>query len=465
MTTGDETTAFARKVETGFIHRDLSLLSVFSSTLLSTNRLNKLFHLALSALVHPENRLFNNAMLLLHNEKTGSLQGMLGVTAADSEGLTIAASDPENPLTGHWDLDDSLIERQHRSDYCTAIRKLRVDLSEECNIVGRIMRHYGVCHIENAECMICTDCKFIRHLSIKSFAAAPLLARDRTLGIIIVHNDDGSYITAEKLNFLQLFANQAGMAIENSQLYKRLEEAHNELRENRQRLLHSAHLAAVGEMAASISHELKTPLVTIGGFAARLGRMMPQDDPQRHYLDTIINESHRLEKMLADILAYSRKPTICYSLCNLSKILNDCLDDYSATFEGHGIKIHTSIPERSWNIMADPHQIKQIFINLLVNAQEAMKNGGRMEISLSTASSSGKELAVVEISDTGGGIPEEILCKIFTPFFTTKRDGTGLGLAIVNRIIQNHGGTLNASSSEKGAIFRVSLPLADCNEF
>ena len=462
MTSGCEESAFVRRIETGFIHRDLSLLSVFSSTLLSTTRLNKLFHLALSALVYSENRLFSNAMLLLHNEKTGTLQGMLGVASTDADGLKISGIDPENPLTGHWEIDDASIERQWHSDYCSAVRKIRIDLSEGCPLVAQAMARHGGCRIENADCLQCQECKFIRTLKIKSFATAPLLARDRTLGIVIVHNqDENSMITGEQLHILQLFASQAGMAIENSQLYKRLEETHNELRESRQRLLHSAHLAAVGEMAASISHELKTPLVTIGGFAARLGRSIPQDHPQRHYLDTIINESRRLERLLADILAYSRKPTICYSRCSIHCILKECIDDYAASFEEKGININTDMPENSWDILADPHQIKQIFINLFVNAQEAMRDGGTLGIRLFPVREDEKKLAAVEIADTGGGMPDEVLCKIYTPFFTTKRNGTGLGLPIVNRIIQNHGGRLKAANSEKGAVFTVLLPLAD----
>jgi len=465
MASGCEKTAFVRSIETGFIHRDLSLLSIFSSTLLSTNRLNKLFHLALSALVHPDNGLFTNAMLFLHNERTETLQGMLGVATPDAGGLKVVGSDPGNPLTGHWDIEDAAIERQWQSEYCTSVRKIRIDLAGGCKLLARIMEHQGVCHIENTRCMECDECGFIRDLSINSLAVAPLLARDRKLGIVIVHNrDDSPGISGEQLHILQLFSSQAGMAIENSQLYKRLEEAHKELQESRQRILHSAHLAAVGEMAASISHELKTPLVTIGGFAARLGRMIPEDHPQRHYLDTIISESHRLEKLLADILAYSRKPTICYIRCSIHSILKECIDDYSTTFEDKGIKLNLDMPEGCWDIMADPHQIKQIFINLVVNAQEAMKEGGILDVSLSYSVDEDQDLAVITVADTGGGMPDDVLSKIYTPFFTTKRNGTGLGLPIVNRIIHNHGGRMKAANSDKGAVFNVYLPLAGSEE-
>lgn len=444
----------------------LALLSLFSSTLLSTNRLNKLLHLILSALVHRDNKLFGRAMLFLHNERTGVLQGMLGVTRNDATGLYVVDSDPSNPLTGHWDLDDDQMALQRQSDYCDAVRSLRIDLNDGgCRIVSQALQQRQLCHAEDTDCQNCSECGFVKRFSITAFAAAPLVARNRTLGVIIVDTPEADQpITSQRLHLLQLFACQAGMAIDNSQLYRNLEETHLELRESRQRLVHSAHLAAVGEMAASISHELKTPLITIGGFAARLGRMLPESAPHRHYLDTIISEAHRLERMLADILAYSRKPTICYSRCDLRKVVLECLHDYAVTFEEHGIQVHADLPATYWEVLGDAHQLKQICINLLVNAQEAMYQGGSLTVSLSEVDQGDKAFASVRFEDTGGGIPEEFISKLFTPFFTTKHHGTGLGLPIVHRIIQNHGGTLHAANSTRGAVFTVLLPLADVPE-
>lgn len=444
---------------------DLLLLSLFSSTLLSTNRLNKLLHLILSALVHPDNALFGRAMLFLHNEKTGVLQGMLGVTQSEAVGLQVVGGDPDNPLTGHWELDDKQMAGQWQSDYCSAVRSMRIDLDEGCRIVAQALQQRLVCHVEDTQCLNCNECGFIKRFNIDSFAAAPLVSRNRTLGVVIVDNSGVDYaITSQALHLLQLFASQAGMAIDNSQLYRNLEEAHAELRENRQRLVHSAHLAAIGEMAASISHELKTPLITIGGFAARLGKLLPQATPQRQYLDTIISEAHRLERMLADILAYSRKPTICYSRCDLRNVLRECLVDYASSFEERGIELRSVLPAGYWEVLGDGNQLKQVFINLLVNAQEAMRQGGSLTVTLGEIDQVDKACALVSIEDTGGGIPEEVLSKVFTPFFTTKHHGTGLGLPIVHRIVQNHGGVLRAANSERGAVFTVLLPLADCQE-
>lgn len=443
------------------ISKDLSLFYLFSSTLLSTMQLNKLLHLILSALVCEENQLFCRAMLFLYNQKTHTLQGMLGICRTGVQGFRVINRDPENPLSGHWDLEQETMQQQLQTDFCSTVRATRIDLQEGCRIVAHVVNDRRLYRVEDVDCLNCDDCGFLNRFQIHSFAAVPLVTRNNLIGVVIVDNPlKGQPITDEQLKVLQLLANQAGMAIENTRLYKNLEEAHQELRDARQRLVHGAHLAAIGEMAASISHELKTPLITIGGFAARLGRMLPEDTPQRHYLDTIINESHRLERLLGDILAFSRKPTICYQPCNLRSVLQECLDDYLLVLGERGITLQTELPQGGWLVLGDANQLKQVCLNLLVNAQEAMAHGGMLTVCLALASELGRPAVQITIADSGGGIPEDVLEKIFTPFFTTKRHGTGLGLAIVNRIVQNHGGTMRVRNTAEGAEFQISLPLA-----
>ena len=125
-----------------------------------------------------------------------------------------------------------------------------------------------------------------------------------------------------------------------------------------------------------------------------------------------------------------------------------------------GIILQADLPQGGWLVLGDANQLKQVCINLLMNAQEAMAEGGALKVGLTIATESGRPSALTTITDSGGGIPEDVLEKIFTPFFTTKRHGTGLGLAIVNRIVQNHGGTMRVRNTGAGAEFQVCLPLA-----
>ena len=447
------------------VQKDLHLFYLFSTTLLSTMQLNKLLHLILSTLVCEENGLFCRAMLFLYNQKTNTLQGMLGICRKGTDGLQLVNADPSNPLSGYWDLDEDTMASQRQSDFCNKVRETRIDLTEGCQIVSHAVNDRRLYRIEDVQCLECQECDFITRFGISSFAAVPLVTRNNLVGIIIVDNPfKNQPITDQQLQVLQLFANQAGMAIENTRLYRDIEEAHAELRDARQRLIHGAHLAAIGEMAASISHELKTPLITIGGFAARLGRMLPENTSQRHCLDTIISESHRLERLLGDILTFSRKPTICYQECDLAEIVGSCLADYALALEERNIKLKAVIPAGACIVLGDSSQLKQVCINLLVNAQDAIGRDGALKVALTTAEERGKTCAVVSFTDSGGGIPEDVISKIFTPFFTTKRHGTGLGLAIVNRIIQNHDGMLRVHNVADGAEFQVVLPLASVNQ-
>jgi len=167
--------------------------------------------------------------------------------------------------------------------------------------------------------------------------------------------------------------------------------------------------------------------------------------------------------MLSDILAFSRKPTICYSNCDLGEILQDCFRSCATALEDQGIRLSTNLEGSHWPLLGDAHQLKQVFLNLMLNACETMPGGGQISVHVENLPRE-KKAVLVRVSDTGGGIPPDMLSQIFNPFFTTKRHGTGLGLAIVNRILLNHNGRIEASNEAAGAVFSVTLPLADVEE-
>lgn len=437
---------------------ELTLLYQFSNTMLSTIRLNKLTHLILTAITTPTSGLFERAILFLRNEKSNVLQGMLAVTTHLSEGLQIVGG--QDVLGSRWDISDEIIARQRSAEFCLQVRLTRIYIDGDCPLINKVVSERSLCHSDDAKCHKCTTCHFIRPLCGGQFAAVPLVARETTIGMLVVDNPDSNReISSGNLHFLQLFANQAGMAIENSMLYNRIEDAHLNLKDARERLLHGERLAAIGEMAANLAHELKNPLITIGGFAGRLLKLLPAATKEHHYADTIVSEVSRLEKMLAEILAFSRKPTICFNSCDLGEIINECLASCTATFEDINVKTLFSPTNASWPVSGDSHQLKQVFLNLILNACDAMPNGGQLILTIEKDSANDKAV-MVTVADTGGGVPDEMLSQIFNPFFTTKHHGTGLGLAIVNRIILNHFGSIEAHNTENGAVFTITLPLA-----
>lgn len=449
----------SQKTETSKQLTELTLLYQFSNTMLSTIHINKLTHLILTALTSGRSMLFGRAMLFLRNEKTGVLQGMLGVQQESANNLMIIGG--ADTLSSRWDISEEVIRHQRSTEFCSLVRSTRIDIDNECPVIKNVIFNQKLCHIEDAGCHECHTCSFIKHLGAVSFAAAPLVARGKPLGIIVVDNpQSGQPISRDDLHFLQLLANQAGMAIENSMLYNSIENAHSNLRDARERLVHGERLAAIGEMAANVAHELKNPLITIGGFAGRLLKTLPTESREHVYADTIVKEVSRLEMMLADILAFSRKPTICYSACELGEILQDCFDSCATTLEDHNISLSSNLAEGRWPLTGDSHQLKQVFLNLVLNACEAMPNGGSINVQVERRSS-GKPAVQISIADSGCGIPADMLPQIFNPFFTTKRHGTGLGLAIVNRILLNHNGSIKATNTDSGTLFTVTLPLTE----
>ncbi len=441
--------------------KELASLYRISNTMLSTIRLNKLIHLILTVLTSGPDPFFERAMLFLINERAGVMQGMLGVDTETSVELTNPAADEGDILASRWDLAEEDMMRQRDSEFSCQVRESRLPLNKSLNVASRAVLEKRLIHIPDAAKDKRVDREFVRRFGITSFATAPLLAKEKIVGVVIVDNPvHGKPLRQDELRFLQLFMNQAGMAIENSMLYNRIEDANRSLREVQEQLIQGERLATLGEMAARIAHELKGPLVSIGGFARRLEKKLSVTSTERGYAETIVAEVLRLEKMLTDILSFSKKPIICFSHCNIAEIVENALAIVAPALEQGGVVVRKKVTPRGVSFQGDCQQLKQVFINLFFNALEAMKSGGQLDIGIVPTRLNGQEAVAVKVADTGGGIPLETLGNIFNPFFTTKETGTGLGLPIANRIVTNHGGKIHVNNRPGiGVEFTVLLPM------
>jgi len=441
--------------------KDLSLLYRVSNTILSTIELNKLIHLTLTALTSGPAPFFDRAMLFLINKRSGIMQGMLGVTRETSACCTDPFSESEDILASRWDISDDNMVCQRQSDFNQKVMASRLELDKSLNLASRAVLEKRLIYVPVAAREKQADHTFIKRFGITSFAVAPLIAREKVVGVIVVDNSlEGRPISKDNLRFLQLFTNQAGMAIQNSILYNRIEDTNRDLSEAQDRLIQGERLAAIGEMAAGIAHELKGPLVAIGGFARRLAGRLAKASDEKESADLIVREVLRLEKMLTDILSFSKKTTICYTPCNISEIVKDALAVVRPSLEEKGIRVTTRFPRKIEALLGDCQQLKQVFINLFFNGQEAMKNGGELAIRVGTSTIDGQKAVAVKVRDTGGGIPLETLHHIFNPFYTTKDTGTGLGLPIANRIITNHCGKIHINNRPGiGVEFSVVVPI------
>lgn len=215
-----------------------------------------------------------------------------------------------------------------------------------------------------------------------------------------------------------------------------------------------ARLSSLGELSAGIAHELRNPLGVIAGYTKLLSKKV--DSSLTPTVDAISKEIIVMDRIISDFLSFAKPAELNISDIDLKTIIENCVT--AVTGERGNIKLNLDI-NRLPVIKGDEVFLRQAFTNLIQNAVEAMPQGGELAIKASTSTGSAGDFLDVVISDTGHGIAENIMDKIFLPFFTTKENGTGLGLAIVHKIVVSHGGNIFVDSSDKGTIFRIRFPL------
>jgi len=232
------------------------------------------------------------------------------------------------------------------------------------------------------------------------------------------------------------------------------------LHRTQEELLNKEKLASMGQLAAGVAHEINNPLGSILLFADTLYQETGEDDRRREDLKMIVQETLRCKKIVSDLLNFAREQDVLAQESNVHDILQQAIDSVSHQPSFAQVQIVRNLASDLPSIQADPSQLQQVFVNLLNNAAEAMPQGGT--ITLETRKNDRQQAVEILVADTGGGIPEENLGKLFNPFFTTKPlgKGTGLGLSIVYGIIKMHRGQISVKSQlGKGTTFTVTLPM------
>jgi two-component system sensor histidine kinase HydH len=230
-----------------------------------------------------------------------------------------------------------------------------------------------------------------------------------------------------------------------------------EIKALQQRVTRSERLAALGSLAAGIAHEIRNPLSSIKGFAQFFLKKNPPGSTDHKYSEVMIQEVERLDRVIANLLDYANPKEPAREQTSLADIIHRSMalfvDDAASKKIGVSVEIEENIPP----VKVDKDQITQVLLNIALNGLDAMQQGGKLTIRCFP--DDGGTFVIVEVEDTGHGIPEEELPRIFDPFYTTKKTGTGLGLAIAHRIIENHGGTLSIKSTDgSGTTFRITVP-------
>lgn len=296
-----------------------------------------------------------------------------------------------------------------------------------------------------------------------SLYATPIMSKNRILGTITIcgARSQRDYAFEENSRYLiNTFANYIANGLENTLLNTKLKDVIKDLNNAQKRIIEQEKFKSLGEMTANIAHEIKNPLVVIGGFTKRLAKKMCMDQTESRYIDIITNEVSRLESILNDVLNYVKDTPVPDETCSM----NDCVDEvlylFSSDTTWDHMRVLKNYDKNLPPVPCDIQQIKQVFINIIINAHEAMNGEGTITINTEKTIMDNKQFVVVSMADTGGGINPSVIDNIFNPFFTTKERGTGLGLAISNKIILNHDGKIEIENvAGKGATFFVYLPV------
>jgi signal transduction histidine kinase len=289
--------------------------------------------------------------------------------------------------------------------------------------------------------------------------ATPLRARGKLLGVLDIHHRSPNEFNPDDLRLIRTVADQLAGVIDKATLYAELQDALQKEQSIRVQLIQAEKLAAMGRLVASVAHELNNPLQAIQN-ALYLVKMEDNLAPQaRGDLQVALDETTRMGNLIARLReTYRPKASEIFE--------QDSLNDLAVEVQKL-IDTHLRHNDIQFELVADPDlpmvsmsrdQIKQVVLNLCLNAVESMPDGGKLTIR--TKYQVDLNSVALEVCDTGAGIPSEIIPHIFEPFYTTKEKGTGLGLFISYEILQNHGGQIEViSDRQHGTIFRIALPV------
>jgi len=273
---------------------------------------------------------------------------------------------------------------------------------------------------------------------------------DKFLSITIASFPKGAIITS-----LDVTEHRKGIEKERKRATE-AQKAYKQLQASKNKLIHSEKLAFTGRIAANIAHEIRNPLTNLAMAVQQLKKAVKPEEAATKNMDIIKRNIERINSLITELLNCARPPKLNMQPCSIRKILEDILAFNRAKISSKRIKLIKSFTDNLFIIKIDKKRIERALSNILVNAVEAMPKGGKLTIVTDVEGDS----FVIKIQDTGNGISEEDIIRIFDPFFSLKPGGVGLGLAICYGIIVSHGGTIEVESKLKqGAVFIISLPM------
>ncbi|NMO20233.1 GAF domain-containing protein [Pyxidicoccus fallax] len=348
----------------------------------------------------------------------------------------------------------------HRDFFRTVVLPLHGD-----GLAARVARERQPIAIEDVGAIAGGyDTDLVQRFGEKALLALPLTSREELIGVVVV--DDTRRPRSfgpELIELAEATCGQLALSIANARLYESLWASYAELAATRAEMVKRERLAALGELSAIVAHEVRNPLGVIFNAVASLRRLLEPGGDAAMLLDILGEESDRLNRIVGDLLDYTRPRDPVLQHEDLGRVLQDSLE--AARAQGGGadrpVVIRSDVEPGLPPVPMDRRLIRQALVNVAVNAIQSMPQGGMVQVRARREQHAGKEHLRIDVADQGPGIPVELLHRVFEPFFTTKAQGTGLGLAVVKRILEEHRGEIAVDSIPgRGTTFTFRLPLS-----
>ncbi len=286
---------------------------------------------------------------------------------------------------------------------------------------------------------------------------APLIYQSRLIGIFIITDKmSGREFKMEDIEFLSVLGSQISVAIENTRLYEAEKMATRQLRLAQEQLVRSERQAALGEMSAKIAHEINNPLGIIKNYIQLISRVVGPNVEATNYSKIVGQEIDRIARIVRELLDVHRPRADAREPVDIVRVIEDVLQLLEKRLELQKVSVVRNYPAECPPVSGSPENLKQVFLNLIINACDAMREGGTLDLSLEDR----HDTLHLEVRDTGPGVKVEKIPRIFEPFYTTKDPGkgTGLGLSVCYGIIKTHGGSISYRNTESGGCFSIYLP-------
>ncbi len=297
--------------------------------------------------------------------------------------------------------------------------------------------------------------------AFRAVVCVPLKFRDEVLGVLTVYDSrEGRVFDDDEVALLELLAPQVAIAIRNAMLYQELTARMEAQAKAEREMIRSARLAAVGELAAAVAHELNNPLTTVTGFVELALEDAPPDSSLAEDLALALEEAHRARNIVRRLLDFARRSEPVRIATDINDLLHETLALVKHLMATSGVTLKLDLAEELPLVYVDRSEMKQVFLNLITNALQTMPHGGVLRIRTFVEEGEEQAWVVVQVEDTGEGMTPEQQMRVFDPFFSLKQPGPSLGLSASYSIVQKHGGVLDVQSEkDKGSVFTVRLPI------